>query len=248
MTSVQKFVGKAGSSTGDKGMVVYNFLPTISAAIGGFTPQRYVWRICIAMHAPQRIMAAVAYYIFHTSVHLSHRNELYRTLAALVSLLHVIEVMSLVGLSMISSTENGKLHEGLFISFMASALFYMLLTIILMRWGRFGKDSHPSHEERTSLQYKTRLFIFNITVFVVAVYFFWRHNKYCEPGVYSYFALGEYLVVLSNIAYQSLAVMDFRKSCIVMFDLGSPNPEDSEPYFHMPYRQKSVGVFGTDYV
>ena len=86
---------------------VYNWLPTISSVIGGFTPQRYVWRICIALHASPRLMVAVGYYSFHTSVHVGARNELYMGLAALNSLLHIVEILSLVSLSMISSTENG---------------------------------------------------------------------------------------------------------------------------------------------
>ena len=87
---------------------VYNFLPTISAVIGGFTPQRYVWRICIALHAPQRLMVAIGYYSYHTSVHVGVRNELYKTFAAVNSLLHFMEILSLLFLSMISSTENSR--------------------------------------------------------------------------------------------------------------------------------------------
>lgn len=209
---------------------VNNFLPTISAAIGGFTPQRYVWRLCIAMHAPQRVMVAIAYYSFHTSVQMAARSEKYKMLAALVSLLHIVEVMSLVGLSMISSSENGKLHESLFISFMASALIYMVLTIILMRWGRFGKDRQPSVEERMSLRYKTRLFLFNIISFAVAVYFFWRHNTYCEPGVYSLFASLEYMVVFSNIFFHATLYWDVGRDydlAVALRDI-FPKPDKSK--------------------
>ena len=87
---------------------VYNYLPTISSVIGGFTPQRYVWRICIALHTPQRLMVAVGYYSYHTSVHVGTRNELYKTFAAVNSLLHFVEILSLLFLSMISSTENSS--------------------------------------------------------------------------------------------------------------------------------------------
>ncbi|KAK7097376.1 post-GPI attachment to proteins factor 2-like isoform X2 [Littorina saxatilis] len=200
---------------------VHNWLPTISAVIGGFTPQRYVWRICIALHAPQRLMVAIGYYSYHTSVHVGMRNELYKAVAAVNSLLHLIEVLSLVFLSMISSSENGKMHEFLFISFMVTALTYMLLTIILMRWGRCGHGRIPSLQEATSLRYKTILFLFNLSVFAVAVYFFYRHNAYCEPGVYTAFAFFEYLTVVSNIGFHSLIIMDFHNTGVLMVDLNS---------------------------
>ncbi|KAK7496507.1 hypothetical protein BaRGS_00012159 [Batillaria attramentaria] len=189
---------------------VYNLLPTISSAIGGFTPQRYVWRICIAMHVTQRVMIALAYYSFHTSVPAPTSQHLYNTLAAVNSLLHVVEIVSLVGLSMISSTENGTVHENLFICFMVTGLSYMLLTIVLMRWARFSNDRQPSVQDVTSLRYKTNLFLLNIATFGIAVYFYFRHNAHCEPGVYTLYAGLEYVVVLTNILFHSTCCLDFR--------------------------------------
>ncbi|KAL8598711.1 hypothetical protein ACOMHN_033275 [Nucella lapillus] len=200
---------------------VFNFLPTISSVTGGFTPQRYIWQICIAVHASQRLMMALAYYGFHTAVQPGSHMELYKTMSAINSLLHFVEVLSLVGLSMITSTENFKYHERLFISFMTCALLYMSLTIILMKWGRFGKRSTPSLQERRSLTCKTRLLIFHISVFAIALYMYYRHNAYCELGVYSLFALCEYLVIISNIAYHGMAVVDFEFSDVSVADIFS---------------------------
>ncbi|XP_025088697.1 post-GPI attachment to proteins factor 2-like isoform X2 [Pomacea canaliculata] len=123
---------------------VYNFLPSISSAIGGFAPQRYVWRICVSIHCTQRFMVGVAYYNFHTSVYPGATNKKYKALAALNSLLHLVEIFSLVCLSMISSTENGGVHEGFFISFIISGLLYMLVTIVLLHWGRFSNGKIPT--------------------------------------------------------------------------------------------------------
>ncbi|XP_076447124.1 acyltransferase PGAP2-like [Babylonia areolata] len=194
---------------------VWNCLPTISAVIGGFTPQRYVWRICITLHAPQRLMVAAGYYRFHTAVPLAARSPLYRSAALLASLLNGVEVLSLVGLSMISSTENYALHENLFICFMACGLTYMLLTIILMRWGRFCQHWTPTPQEVKSVRYKTGLFLFKLSCFALAVYLFFRHNAYCEPGVYSLFAALEYVVCVSNIAFHGTLHWDFGQSFVL---------------------------------
>ncbi|KAH9492373.1 Post-GPI attachment to proteins factor 2 [Bulinus truncatus] len=206
---------------------VKNYLPSISAAIGGFTPQRYVWRVCIALHATPRFMIAKAYYNFHTSVHVGKHNEIYRTIAALTSLCHMIEISALVGLTYISSTENHGMHESLFILFMASSLIYMLLTISLFIWGRTYNGSVLSPEESRSLWWKKVFFTTNICVFILSVYIFFRHNWYCEPGVYTAFAASsslrhlscmlytlfaacEYTVVVTNILFHYTAALDFQ--------------------------------------
>lgn len=59
-------------------------------------------------------MIALAYYTYHTRVHVGTRNSLYEALAALCSLLHIIENVSLIMLTYVSSNENyGKLLEKL---------------------------------------------------------------------------------------------------------------------------------------
>ncbi|XP_005091174.1 post-GPI attachment to proteins factor 2 isoform X2 [Aplysia californica] len=188
---------------------VPNYLPSVSAAIGSFTPQRYVWRICIALHATPRFMIAVAYYNYHTSVHIGKNNEAYKALAALNSLCHIVEVASLVGLTFVSSTENHDAHEHMFISFMAAGLIYMLLTIYLFSRGRSHNGTLMTHQEMKSLKLKQLFFTLNVSIFLISVYVFFRHNWYCEPGVYTIFASCEYLVIATNIAFHSTAALDF---------------------------------------
>lgn len=72
---------------------VTNYLPSISASIGNFSPQKYIWRICIALHSSPRFLISYLHYAFW------HHN-----LLALV--FNLIEISSLIGLSFISSIEN----------------------------------------------------------------------------------------------------------------------------------------------
>ncbi|XP_036364208.1 post-GPI attachment to proteins factor 2-like isoform X3 [Octopus sinensis] len=184
-----------------KNRMVPNYLPSISAAIGGFTPQRYVWRACIGLHCAPRFLVAFTYYNFHMSVRLAEKNKLYGHLAAIACVLHIIENLALLGLTYVASNENHYAHEKFFITFLVSSLCYMLLTIILVKWGRTYDGRTMSARERKSYSTKFTLFVFNISCCFIAAYVYWRHNKYCEPGVYSIFALIEYLMVFSNITF-----------------------------------------------
>jgi hypothetical protein len=71
---------------------VNNYLPSISSAIGSFSPQKYVWRLSIALHSTPRYLLAFLYFIKFKSL--------------TILLFNTIEITSLVGLTFISSTEN----------------------------------------------------------------------------------------------------------------------------------------------
>lgn len=78
---------------------VPNYLPSVSASIGAYSPQKYIWRLTVALHSAPRYLVSVTYYkLFHSSPCLLTLN--------------CVEVSSLLGLSIISSTENfGKYYQ-----------------------------------------------------------------------------------------------------------------------------------------
>ncbi|XP_071989720.1 post-GPI attachment to proteins factor 2 [Engystomops pustulosus] len=173
---------------------VPNYLPSISAAIGGVTPQRYIWRFCIGLHSAPRLLVAISYLNFYLGGGASYWR------CHINFLLNVCEILCLLLLTYISSNENHDVHQLAFVFFMIYSLGYMIVTLTIWR---------SNSENRPSYFWKKRLFIFNLTTFLISLMFYYRHNMYCEPGVYTLFALFEYLVVLSNMGFHMTAWWDF---------------------------------------
>lgn len=199
---------------------VDNYLPSISAAIGSFTPQRYFWRIGIAFHAGPRFLSNWLYYCYF-SLRLTKVGKEWSYVVKGATLLNLVEVVALIGLSYVSSTENYQFHEKCFITFVGCSETYMVLSCVMFK---HAIPRIPSAMEQKSLRVKRVLAVSNIGSFLLAVYFFFRHNWYCETGVYTLFALCEYFVVLTNIAFHTTAYWDFHDRDLVM----APNTPNTD--------------------
>ncbi|KAH3730613.1 hypothetical protein DPMN_056603 [Dreissena polymorpha] len=146
----------------------------ISTAIGGFTPQRYVWTICISLTAGLRFLLAYCYFHWHLRVNMGAKHLLYKNLVTVAVCFHILENVALIVLTAISSTDNEDIHEKSFIPFIVCSEIYMIMYGILIHWTHRSKVVTPSSQI-----------------------------------LYSWFALCEYLTVFSNIAFHSIACVDF---------------------------------------
>lgn len=192
---------------------VPNFLPSISAAIGNYRTQRFVWGAAIAIHAGPRFLFTSMYRRYYKDI-LSNKAQLWASIACI---LNIVENVALIGLTFIPSAYNYAIHEKCFMTFMLTSELYMVMTCILL--SRF-RAQPATNVESKSLRLKYQLLAINMVSFALAGYFFIRHNLYCEPGVYSLFALCEYVVVLTNMAFHMTASWDFHGRLITVDQYG----------------------------
>ncbi|CAH2076571.1 unnamed protein product, partial [Iphiclides podalirius] len=123
--------------------------------------------------------------------------------------LNIVENLSLLGLTYWTSSYNYPYHEICFKTFVGTSIFYMLFICILLT--QYRRKPHMTNLERNSVKLKWRAFFVNVVSFAIAAYFFLRHNRLCEPYVYSMFGFSEYIVVFSNIAFHMTTVYDLKR-------------------------------------
>ncbi|XP_041450694.1 post-GPI attachment to proteins factor 2 [Drosophila obscura] len=181
---------------------VVNYLPSVSAAIGNYEPQKTIWRLAIFLHLPLRLAVAKMYLEYYKE----HIRRSRRLLGILACFLNVVEDLALFCLSFWTSADSYETHRNAFVVFIACSECYMLISYLLNRNAR--KVVLLPHEEK-SLRYKRNLFLVNVLAFGLAGYCFVRHNARCEAGVYTFFALFEYIVVLTNMGFHMTSYWDF---------------------------------------
>ena len=181
---------------------VANLLPSISAAIGNFAPQKYVWRAGIGLHIAPRYAYAWGYCLLHQN----NLTARYSYLAYVAFILEIVEVSCLLGLSMVSSVENYPIHEKFFLTFLWTSIFYQLLCAFVLPRLLSRRGTH----HRRSLDVKRKCCYVTLICTVICGITFYRHNSHCEPYMYTGFALAEYLIVLCNIVFHGTAFYDFH--------------------------------------
>lgn len=187
---------------------VNNLLPSLSAAIGDFAPQKYVWRAGIGLHITPRYVIAWGHWVLHLhALPLEHRY-----LAHAAFLFRTVEISCLLGASMVSSRDNYPAHGIFCLTFLIASIFNQVLCAFILPSSQTRQG--PFHEH--SLRVKRRCCYVGLVCTTIGAIAFDRHAIHCEPYMYTAFAAAGYSVVLCNITFHSTAIYDFHgTSCIV---------------------------------
>lgn len=206
---------------------VYNVIPSISS-ITGISPQRYLWRICIAFHVGPRVVIATVYRSYYRQLlSLSKKANDVNAIRwlDLCYWLNVVEIAGLCGVTYISNRENYPIHEKIFILFMFGSLTYMCVSIKVYKLVK----PNMTETEKTSYFLKKCLFIVSILCTIGLLIFFLKHRLLCHEMAFSWFSLCEYCIASANMAFHVTVILDFpTENCLVMRDLPLVN-ENSTP-------------------
>uniref|UniRef100_UPI00358EAD50 post-GPI attachment to proteins factor 2-like isoform X2 n=1 Tax=Myxine glutinosa TaxID=7769 RepID=UPI00358EAD50 len=182
---------------------------------------RYVWRVLIGLHAaPRFLLCTAAVRRRKVALHTVSHTNFHKQMESIGHWLGYLEIAALLGITYVSSIENHGVHATFFFLFVFCSLAHMMSVIIVARWVA-SSDNAATIREWKSRCWKQRFFVVNVASIILAVYVYNRHNNYCEPGAYTIFALVEYLIVLSNMAFHMTSYWEFA-GChlLIISDIG----------------------------
>ncbi|XP_071050856.1 post-GPI attachment to proteins factor 2-like [Onthophagus taurus] len=196
---------------------VYNVIPSISA-ITGVSPQRYLWRLSVALHITPRYVIATAYKrylhgLISSLATLETKKRIHRWLS-IAHVLNIVEVSALAGVTYISNIENYPIHEKLFITFMFTSLGHMLASIkALQLIAETRSDFHTFDKE---IFIKKCLLLTSMVCTIGMIVFFAEHRLLCHDLAFSRFAFCEYVVATANMAFHCSLVFRLEEERLVI--------------------------------
>ncbi|EIN04946.1 hypothetical protein PUNSTDRAFT_92401 [Punctularia strigosozonata HHB-11173 SS5] len=169
------------------------WFPSVSATIGDWYPERNIFQILIALTAgPRFAVVFLQYYLART------KNS---KLAVVVLISGLVRTVSCGGWVYITSSDDHDVHD-----------FFMVTYIVCnIPWMFGGLACTPSdnHTARRRRQLVSGAFFGSL---VPLVYFFIQHKVHRIPGAYTRYAFCEWSLIFCDIAYDSIAEIDFRRA------------------------------------
>lgn len=162
---------------------VDNLLPSLSSATGSHSPEIEVWFYAIASNTLPRVAVFCLYFTKHQS--------------PVILAINMTELLSIFGLAFFNSRTHFLAHAFCFGLFVTISSVYLFI-------GAYSKWFLWSKKRKLK-----KIFAWvNASLTLLAICLFFRHEIYCEPYVYTFFALCEYLLLINNFGYHFLAYFD----------------------------------------
>ena len=196
---------------------VENFAPSISSSLS-FLTQKYVWQVVIALLVVPRIIFLLSYKRFYefrisTITQNSDFQSHFSWLVKVTLTFNALELISLLGLTIVTSEENFDVHKVCFVTFALSSLIYFILTCSL--WKYCGINKEINGEKKSFDEKKFWLKLYFVLGIPMSILYYW-HNEYCQDYVYSFFCICEYVIVYAIIKFHGTAKYDFADINIVI--------------------------------
>jgi len=187
-----------------------NPLPSVSAATGNNIPEKWIFRFGVLIAFPGLLFLGGIWHRFfmrHMPATVS------RVVLCIHSIAHVLEVISLVFIANVTSQEHYPIHENSFISWTIFQLIKSTTHLYMMA----RCTPHPQPTGDQALRIKKAMWLINTLFVGLSLIVFVVHNIQCIPYMYAVYAFCEYVVIASNVVFNTSGCLDFDMDCVLLF-------------------------------
>ncbi|GAA5895742.1 hypothetical protein JCM6882_001368 [Rhodosporidiobolus microsporus] len=181
------------------------WFPSVSATIGDHPPERPLFQLLIALTSGPRFLLILLSYVSHRS--LRPRSALPGVLAAVAA----TRTLFCGGWVFVTSSDDGDLHDIFMIGYIVLNLPYMSLSTFL--------TPSTARDAKSARRWLGTSFFATI---VPLVYWYIQHKVHRRAGAYSIYALFEWSLIILDVAFDSVHILDFSPPSTL-----SPSPSSS---------------------
>ncbi|KAF1988198.1 hypothetical protein K402DRAFT_352122 [Aulographum hederae CBS 113979] len=208
------------------------WFPSVSATIGDRYPERSVFQLFIALTSGPRFALVTAWYV------LTKRAD--SSLPKFVAGVGIFRTLTCGGWTYVTSTDDHNWHDVFMISYLVATLPWTLGCLAL------------SPQNPTSIKYRKFFAGSFFATLVPLIYFFIQHKVHKVAGAYTTYAFFEWALVLLDVAFDAVTVIDFENFEIVVKDLsgisrGRDNKAVVDKILEKDKNKEVAQVFGNQF-
>ncbi|EEH08961.1 calcofluor white hypersensitive protein [Histoplasma capsulatum G186AR] len=175
------------------------WFPSVSATIGDRYPERSVFQLFIAITSGPRFALVFLWYILTARPNSS--------LPKFIAGTGLFRTLTCGGWTYITSTDDHDWHDIFMISYLVATLPWTLGCLAL------------SPNNRQAVKYRKILAGVFFGTLVPLIYYFIQHKVHRVPGAYTKYAFFEWALVLFDVGFDAVTVLDFSTFEIVVRDV-----------------------------
>lgn len=175
------------------------WFPSVSSTIGDRYPERSVFMIFIAITSGPRFALVALWYVM--------TRKSGSSLAKFVAGVGIFRTLTCGGWTYVTSTDDHDWHDIFMISYLVATLPWTLGCLAL------------SPRNATALKYRKIFAGAFFGTLVPLIYFFIQHKVHKVAGAYTTYAFFEWSLVLLDVAFDAVTVLDFESFEIVVKDV-----------------------------
>ncbi|ORZ19936.1 Frag1/DRAM/Sfk1 family protein [Lobosporangium transversale] len=189
------------------------WFPSVSATTGDWYPERNICQIFIALTSGPRLLLCYLWYL------LTVRNVPANGSKGFAKFLFIndfIRTVACGGWVYITSSDDHDIHDIAMILYLLCTVPHVIGTI----------KTAPQNPQ--SLRYRKFFAYSFFGALIPMVHFFIQHNVHRIPGAYTYYAFFEWSLIISDLAFDAVCLIDFQTFELRIVDVGlNGKQEDS---------------------